>query len=78
MLEAGIVSFVFAWFVDHPGLVVWILLFAFVQRLLFYKTYTPYGLTFFLAGAIATLVLGVLSSSLFNSFTGAFTDLARR
>ena len=78
MLEAGLPSFVFGHFVGHPGAIIWIFMFGFIQRYLVYKTFTPHGLTYFIAGGLTTLLLRIISQTWFNSFLGFFTDLAHR
>ena len=78
MLEAGLVTSVFCHFVDHPGMIIWLFMFGLFQRYLFYRTYIPYGLTIFIGGGLATLLLRIVSEAWFNSFLGFFTDLAHR
>ena len=76
MLEAGLVSIVCRHFVEHPGMIIWLCMLGFIQRYLLYKTFIPHGLTIFIAGGLATLLLRIVSQTWFNSFLGYFTDLA--
>ena len=78
MLEAGLPTFILNHFIEHPGMIVLLLLFGFIQRYLFYKTSVPYGLTFFIAGIASLMILGLFSPSLLSNAAGYFTDLARR
>jgi hypothetical protein len=73
MMEAGI----FTRFVEHPGVIIWVIIFVLVQRFLFYRTNTPYSLTFFVAAGVATLFLRIISQALFVNFLGFFTDITR-
>jgi hypothetical protein len=74
VIEAGF----FTRFLEHPGVIIWSFIFVFFQRFLFYKTNTPYTLTFLIAAVIATLFLRILSQDLFENFLGFFTDVIHR
>ncbi len=75
MIEAGLIANLFQHFIDHPGMIIWFLLYGFIQRLLCYKTYMAHSLTIFLAVGLATLILWLISPSMYESFLAYFTDL---
>jgi hypothetical protein len=74
MLEAGI----FTRFLDHPGFIIWLILFVLFQRSLYYRTNVPGGLTLLIAGGFAALVLRIMSHEWFASFITFFPGMTQR
>lgn len=78
MMEAGLPTFILNHFIEHPGMIILIILFVLIQRWIFFKTSVPYGLIFIIAGIAAVLILAFLSPALLGNAGGYFTDLLRR
>lgn len=78
MLEAGLPTFIVNHFIEHPGMIIFIILFVLIQRWLFFKTSVPYGLIFIIAGIATVMILALLSPSLLGNAGAYFTDLLRR
>lgn len=71
MMEAGI----FTRLLDHPGFIIWVVIFVLFQRFLYYRTNIPDTLTFFIAAGFAALFLRIISQEWFDSFVGFFPGM---